>query len=47
MKNGVESMTGLRVSRVNVSIRGIVMGDQPRRPGVSHASDIKSVAGGQ
>lgn len=32
VKNAVERMTGLRVLRVNVTIRGIVMGDDPRRP---------------
>lgn len=32
VKDAVERMTGLRVTRVNVTIRGIVMGDDPRRP---------------
>jgi uncharacterized alkaline shock family protein YloU len=47
IKNAVESMTGLKVSRVNVSIRGIVLGDQPRRPGIRPATEIKSIAGGE
>ena len=38
VKNAVESMTGLPVTRVGVSIRGIVLGDQPRRPGEETAT---------
>ena len=30
VKNAVESMTGLHVHRVNVTIRGIVLGERPR-----------------
>lgn len=47
VKNAVESMTGLVVSRVNVSIRGIVLGDQPRRPGVGAPPEIKRIAEGE
>lgn len=42
IKNAVESMTGLIVSRVNVSIRGIVLGDQPRP--AERSSEIKTIA---
>ena len=47
IKNAVESMTGLIVNRVDVSIRGIVLGDQPRRPGMSQPPDLKAAAGAQ
>lgn len=45
VKNAVEGMTGLVVSRVNVSIRGIVLGDQPRRPALGHSTEIASIGG--
>lgn len=46
IKNAVETMTGLIVSRVNVSIREIVPGEQPIRPSVAPlSSEIKSIAG--
>lgn len=47
IKNAVESMTGLTVRRVDVTIKGIVLGDQPRRPGISRATEVKSIAGGE
>ncbi len=47
IKNAVEGMTGLIVSRVNVSVRGIVLGEQPRRPGDANAPQIRSIAAGE
>ena len=46
IKNAIEGMTGLIVPRVEVSIRGIVLGDQPRRPGSAQSTEIKSIANG-
>ena len=46
IKNAVEGMTGLTVTRVSVTIQDIVLGDQPRRPGEIRSAEIESVADG-
>lgn len=44
VKNAVETMTGLVVKRVNVSIPNIILGEQPRRARAADASpEIKSM----
>lgn len=45
VKNAVESMTGLVVRRVNVSIPGIIVGDQPRRSSANPSPEIKAMTG--
>ncbi|MBI1784883.1 Asp23/Gls24 family envelope stress response protein [Candidatus Sumerlaeota bacterium] len=47
VKNAIESMTGIHVKAINVTIRGAVLGDQPRRPSVAQGPEIQSIAGGQ
>lgn len=44
VKNAVETMTGLVVNRVNVSIPGIILGENPRRAGAANPTpEIKSM----
>lgn len=45
VKNAVESMTGLVVKRVNVSIPGIILGDHPRRSSANPSPEIKTMTG--
>jgi uncharacterized alkaline shock family protein YloU len=45
VKNAVENMTGLVVKRVNVSIPGIILGDQPRRSSANPSPEIKTMTG--
>ncbi|HOE97588.1 MAG TPA: Asp23/Gls24 family envelope stress response protein [Candidatus Sumerlaeota bacterium] len=42
VKNAVESMTGLHVDAVNVSISSIVLGERPRRPAALPAREAPS-----
>jgi uncharacterized alkaline shock family protein YloU len=45
VKNAVETMTGLVVKRVNVSIPGIILGEHPRRANAANpAPEIKSMS---
>lgn len=45
VKHAVENMTGLVVKRVNVSIPGIILGDQPRRSSSNPSPEIKTMTG--
>jgi uncharacterized alkaline shock family protein YloU len=45
IKNAVERMTGLVVRRVNVSIPGIIVGEQPRRSSANPSPEIKTMTG--
>ena len=47
VKNAIESMTGIHLKAINVTIRGAVLGDQPRRPGVTQGPEIQTIAGGE
>ncbi len=47
VKNALESMTAIHVKAVNVTIRGAVLGDQPRRPSVARGIEIQAIAGGE
>lgn len=42
VKNAVEGMTGLKVSQVDVTVRGIVLGDQPRSA-AGGGGDVRTV----
>jgi len=46
IKNSVEGMTGLRVEHVNVTVRGIIMGDQTKRQ-ISPPAEIEAISGGE
>jgi uncharacterized alkaline shock family protein YloU len=41
VKNAVEGMTGLKVEKVDVTVRGIVMGEHPRR--AAGPTKVKSI----
>ncbi len=47
VKNAVETMTGLVVNRVNVSIPGIILGEHPRRASAANPSPEIRVDDGQ
>ena len=47
IKNAVETMTGLIVSRVNVSVREIMLDAQPRRLGADAPGDLTPLAGNE
>lgn len=42
VSDSVERMTGLRVDKVNVSVRGIVMGEPPRELGSPDVREVKA-----
>lgn len=50
VKNAVEGMTGLMVQNVNVSVRSIILGEQPRRARERerepHPVDVRSINAG-
>ncbi len=43
VKNAVEGMTGLKVTQVDVRVRDIVLGEQPRRPGSTMTPEVQAV----
>lgn len=42
VSDSVERMTGLRVDKVNVSVRGIVLGEPPRESGIPDVREVKA-----